>query len=104
MLCNEEDWLKFAKAAEERWQFPNAYATADRENISVYHPKASGSTFYNYKGFYNIVLLSVVECDFKFLLVDFGCQGRISEYAKILDAKAVFFEALRCQHCYPVAS
>lgn len=39
----------------------------------------SGANFYNYKGFYSIVLLALVDFDYKFIFADVGCQGRISD-------------------------
>ncbi len=78
-LVMKKGWLKLSRAAEERWQFPNAYAAADGKHISIYHPQNSGSSFYNYKGFYSIVLLALFDYDYKFLFVDVGCQGRISD-------------------------
>ena len=40
--------------------------------------KDSGSDFYNYKGFFSIVMLANVDYDSKFLFADVDCQGRIS--------------------------
>ena len=40
-------------------------------------PAASGSDYY--KGFYSIVCMAVVGYDYRFLYVDAGCQGRISD-------------------------
>ncbi|XP_018358169.1 PREDICTED: putative nuclease HARBI1 [Trachymyrmex cornetzi] len=41
-------------------------------------PNAAGSTYYNYKGFYSIVLMAVVSASYRFMLVDIGAQGHHS--------------------------
>ena len=79
MPSSEEDWLNLANGTQERWQFPNAFAAADGKHIAINHPYGSGSEFYNYKGFYSIVLLAYVDYDYKFIYADVGCQGRISD-------------------------
>ena len=42
-------------------------------------PDNSGSLFYNYKGTYSIVLLELVDANYKFIYIDVGCNGRISD-------------------------
>eukprot|EP00112_Aurelia_sp_Birch-Aquarium-sp1_P012758 Seg2686.12 transcript_id=Seg2686.12/GoldUCD/mRNA.D3Y31 product="putative nuclease HARBI1" protein_id=Seg2686.12/GoldUCD/D3Y31 len=67
---SEREWIDLANATEERWQFPNGFAAADGKHIAVYHPHDSGAKFYNYKGFYSIVLMAFVDYDYKFIYAD----------------------------------
>lgn len=42
-------------------------------------PSSSCSTFYTYKPTWSIVLLAVVDANYRFIYVDVGCQGRTSD-------------------------
>ena len=76
---NKEEWLHLAKEYEERWQFPNCFAAVDGKHIALFHPSLSGSIYYNYKGFHSIVLMALVDANYKFIYVDVSCQGRLSD-------------------------
>ena len=58
--------------------FPSAMQLL-MENTSVSYAHLSGAEFYNYKGFYSIVLLTFVNYNYKFLVTEVGCQGRIRD-------------------------
>ena len=51
----------------------------DGKYISLFHSKGSGSEYYNYKEFFSLVMLALVDQDYKFTFIDVGCQGRISD-------------------------
>ena len=76
-----EEWIKIAKLFEERWQFLNCFASVDGKHIALFKPYGSGSNFWNYKNFFSIVLMALVDIDYKFIYVDIGCQGRLSDGA-----------------------
>ena len=47
--------------------------------MTILKPKYSGSDFYNYKGFYSVVLLAFIDYDFRFLAADVEVHGQISD-------------------------
>lgn len=51
----------------------------DGKHINFQAPRSCGSYYYNYKGFNSIVLLAIVDAHYKFIFVDVGCNGRISD-------------------------
>lgn len=72
-----EQWL----AIEEgfRKKFPRCVGAIDGKHIVIKCPAHSGSEYYNYKGTYSIVLMALVDSDYRFIFADIGGQGRISD-------------------------
>ncbi|XP_046863316.1 uncharacterized protein LOC124457069 [Xenia sp. Carnegie-2017] len=75
----EEDWRKVEQAFSERWNFPNCVGALNGKHILLKAPNNSGSFYFNYKNNFSIVLLALVDADYKFLYIDIGKNGRVSD-------------------------
>ena len=69
---------KSARDCEHVWNFPNCVASIDGKHVCIKCPKLSGSRYFNYKGFFSVILQGLVDARYKFLSVDVGAFGRQS--------------------------
>ena len=75
----KEKWLSAAKEFEEKWQFPSCVGAIDGKHVPLINPFNTALTYFNYKSFFSIVLLALVDADYKLLYVNVKCQDRISD-------------------------
>ena len=76
---NEEEWEKIAKDFYEIWDFPHVLGAIDGKHVAMKAPLNSGTLYHNYKGFFSILLLGVVDADYKFIYADVGGKGSSSD-------------------------
>ena len=79
-----EDWKKIEERFRNRWNVPHAVSALDGKHIAIKKPKKSDSEYFNYKGYCSLVLLSLVDANYKFLQVNAGVNWSSSD-AQILN-------------------
>ena len=67
--------------------FPSSWGTR-WETYRLKKPKKSGSEYYNYKGFFSLVVLALVEAEYRFFWVDVWSSGSSSD-AQIFNCSEV---------------
>ena len=66
-----------AKFGEE-WQFPYAFAAIDGSHLPIKCPRGGAKArkqYFNFKGFYSIILLALVDAQYRFIWASVGAPG-----------------------------
>ncbi|CAB3225827.1 unnamed protein product [Arctia plantaginis] len=79
MPTNTEDWIDIANEFRSLYNFPRWIGCLDGKHIEVTKPEDSGPSYYNYKGYYSIVLMALVNARKEFIMIDVGTNGRTSD-------------------------
>lgn len=75
----EDMWNVIAVKFWSKWNFPNCIGAIDGKHVNIVAPAHSGSMFFNYKKTFSIVLLALVDADYKFTFIQVGDFGRASD-------------------------
>lgn len=78
MPTKPEEWVSTSEGFKSTWNFPNCIGAIDGKHIAIKKPPGSGSYYFNYKKFFSIVLMAVVNANYEFLMADVGVNGRVS--------------------------
>ena len=73
-----EEWLKVAEMFESHWKFRNCNGTFDGKHFVIKQLKNTGFYFFNLKGTFNILVITLVDANYKFIYVDVSCNGKVS--------------------------
>nr|CAI5838521.1 unnamed protein product [Callosobruchus analis] len=81
-----EEWKNIALDFYNKWNFPNCIGCIDGKHIRIICPKKTGSTFFNYKSYFSIVLQGIADANYKFIAVEVGAYGRQSDGGTFSDS------------------
>nr|CAI5860083.1 unnamed protein product [Callosobruchus analis] len=90
----EAVWKESETGFKEKWGFPNCIGSIDGKHVYIKCPSNSGSLHFWYKQRFSIVLLAIVDPDYKLITIDVGSYGKDSDstifqrtsfYLKLLD-------------------
>nr|XP_029728866.1 putative nuclease HARBI1 isoform X1 [Aedes albopictus] len=90
MPQTKEEWVKIANDFHKKWNFPFCLGALDGKHIAIEAKKEYGSYFYNYKCFHSVILLALVDANYRFIYVYVGANGRAND-------AAVFHESSLCK-------
>lgn len=76
----EAEWIKIADEYNNMWNFPNCIGAIDGKHCRIQAPSNSHSTFHNYKGYFSLILMAIVDARYRFIWVDIGDYGKFKSY------------------------
>lgn len=75
----QQEWKQIATQFKKVCQFDHCCGAIDGKHVLVQCPPNSGSSFFNYKKTFSIILLAVSDAQRRFVMVDVGSMGRFSD-------------------------
>ena len=74
-----QEWQAVAVDFKNHWNVPHACGAIDGKHVALRCPPITGNLYHNYKGFFSVVLLALVDANYKFIWCDVGGLGTMSD-------------------------
>ena len=76
---SQDDLKEIARDFNRLWQFPNCIGAIDGKHCEIICPAHSGSTYYNYKNYFSVILQGVADANKRFIAIEVGGRGKQSD-------------------------
>ena len=79
---SEEKMLDLMRCMDAEWQFTFSYAAIDGSHISIRCPPGGAEAakeYYNFKNFYSVILVAIVNAKYRFIWGCFGYPGTLHD-------------------------
>ncbi|XP_049794256.1 uncharacterized protein LOC126203910 [Schistocerca nitens] len=99
-----EEWKNISDKYEKTADFPHCVGSIDGKHVRIVKPWTSGSEFYNYKKYFSIVLMAIVDSKYCFRFIDvaaFG-QGDSNMFKATELGKTLYQQALNLSEAAPL--
>lgn len=70
-----QEWRAKADLFSKKWRLHHCLGALDGKHIAIKCPPEGGSNYFNYKKYHSIILMALVDGDYKFIWVDVGQPG-----------------------------
>ena len=98
---SHEDFKHSMEKFGGEWQFPYAFLAVDGSHLPIKCPNGGAQAmkqYFNFKGFYSIVLMALVDAEYRFIWASVGAPGNMHDstllqstdlWKKIVDRKVI---------------
>ena len=83
---NKEGWQQIAAEFNSKWKYPCCLGAIDGKHVAIQQPSDTGSKVFNYKHFFSVLLLAMVDANYRFTYVDVGAAGRAGDASVFADS------------------
>lgn len=70
------DFENIASEFYNKWNFSYCVGNLDGKHIRIKCPKNSERMFFNYKQYFSLVLMTVADANYRFIMIDIGSYGK----------------------------
>ncbi|XP_023294756.2 uncharacterized protein LOC111677793 [Lucilia cuprina] len=77
---NKDEWKKHAANIYHNSNFPNCLGVINGKHIPIRKPtKSTALNYYNYRKFFSLVLMAIVDANYEFIMVDVDTNGAVCD-------------------------